>query len=49
MHFAILDYLWYVGFAISEIGSVIVMVRFFYQNYMKLDLIEVNNETATAF
>jgi hypothetical protein len=38
MHFAILDYLWYVGFAISKIGSVIVMVRFFYQNDVKLDL-----------
>jgi hypothetical protein len=29
MHFVILDYVWYVGFAISKIGSVIFNVNFF--------------------
>jgi hypothetical protein len=47
--FEILDFLWYAGFAMAQILWVIFIVRFFYANGLKQDLIGVTYETAAAF
>ena len=46
--FVIRAFLWYVGFAIAEVHQVIFSILF-YANGVKLELTEVNYETAAAF